>query len=241
MNNPDKKKERKPKPQWQKNSEARLSQFFERLKSKRVQLFVDKLGLGPDDVVLDLGSEDGSYLAKYYPHPENIIIADIHEAPMQKGVERHGLRGYRVIPTSGPLPFEDGEFRAVWCNSVIEHVTVPRDTLGDISSKDFLRDADAHQREFAGEIMRISQSYFVQTPNKHFPVESHSIMPLVAYLPHAARYKLSQAVKSFWVKQWTSDFYLYNKRRFRDHFPDATEYCEERAFGLSKSLIAIRK
>ena len=218
-----------------------MSRFFEGLKSKRVQLFVEKLGLGPDDVVLDLGSEDGSYLSKYYPYPHNIIIADIHEPPMKRGVEKHGLGGYRLISPDGPLPFEDKEFRAVWCNSVIEHVTVARDELGNISSKDFVDQAEEHQSRFAKEIMRVAQAYFVQTPNKHFPIESHSIMPLIAYLPHATRYRLSQRVKKFWVKQWTADFHLYDRKRFRRHYPDATEYCDERAFGLSKSLIAIRK
>ena len=72
---------------WQEQSEAMTGRFFERLKAKRVQLFVDKLRLGPDDIVLDLGSEDGSYLAKYYPHPENIVIADIYEEQVDDAVD----------------------------------------------------------------------------------------------------------------------------------------------------------
>ena len=240
MTTSDEKKQDAASASWQQRSEVRLGSFFERLKGARVQMFVDKLGLGPDDIVLDLGSEDGSYLSKYYPYPHNIVIADIFEEPMKRGVEKNGLKGYRVIPAEGPLPFEDREFRAVWCNSVIEHVTVPRDILGEISNKDFYLQAEAHQKEFAKEISRISQAYFVQTPNKHFPIESHSIMPLVAYFSHRSRYRLSQATKRFWVKQWTSDFYLYDRRRFKAHYPDATEYADEKAFGLPKSLIAIR-
>lgn len=228
------------KPNWQKKSERWASSFFDHLKSKRVTLFVEKLRLGPDDIVLDLGSEDGSYLAKYYPYPENVIIADIDEAPLKDGVRRYGLRGYRVISPNGPLPFRDKEFDAVWCNSVIEHVTVSRDQLGDLTNNDFIQRADLHQEQFAKEIARTSNAYFVQTPNKHFPIESHSILPLVAYFPHPLRYRLSTLMKRIWIKQWTSDFYLYDRRRFRHHFSDATAFLDETSLGITKSFIAVR-
>lgn len=229
-----------PKRDWQRRTEDRTAQFFEKLKSRRVELFVEKLRLGPEDIVLDLGSEDGSYLSKYYPFPENIVIADIDEAPMKRGVAENGLRGYRVIPREGALPFDDGEFDAVWCNSVIEHVTIPRENLSKVSSSEFLDSAEAHQRLFAQEISRVARSYFVQTPNKHFPIESHSIMPFIAYLSQTARFRLAETAKPFWIKQWTADFYLYDRKRFMEHFPDASEILQERAFGLPKSFIAVK-
>lgn len=225
---------------WQTRSEEKLSRVFEKLKKRRVELFVEKLRLSGTHIVLDLGSEDGSYLAKYYPYPENIVIADIHESPMKRGVEKFGLKGYRVLTPQGRLPFEDTEFDAVWCNSVIEHVTVPRTELAEISSSEFVKRAEEHQSEFAREIERVSKGYFVQTPNVHFPIESHSFLPLVAYMPHSAHYRTSQILKRFWVKQWTADFHLYNKQRFRRHFGGATEFLEEKALGLTKSFIAVR-
>lgn len=226
---------------WSRHTEARLSRVFERLKARRVELFVEKLGIGPYDSVLDLGSEDGSYLSRYFPYPGNIVIADINEEPMRRGVEKNGLKGYRVIPVDGPLPFADREFTAVWCNSVMEHVTIPRAELGNVSHSEFKERADAHQRSFAREIARIADSYFVQTPYVHFPIESHSILPLIPYFRHPTRFRLSRATKKIWVKQWTADFYLYDWRRFRSHFPDATEIMAEKSLGLTKSLMAIRK
>ncbi len=225
---------------WNEWTERRLSNVFQRLKRRRVDLFVEKLGLGPDDQVLDLGSEDGSYLATYYPYPHNITIADINEEPMKRGVEKSGLRGYRVIPVEGRLPIEDNEFDAVWCNSVIEHVTIPRDSLGEVTSAEFNTRANQHQKEFAEEIARIAPRYMVQTPNIHFPVESHSWLPFIAYLPHSVRYWIGQNTKKVWVKQWTADFLLYNAKRLRSHYPDASEFVTERAVGLPKSYIALR-
>lgn len=226
---------------WAKYTEYKISGVFERLKAQRIKLFIEKLNLGSNDKILDLGSEDGAYLAKYYPYPHNITIADIYEPPMVEGVKKHGLGGYRVIPIAGRLPIEDGEFSAVWCNSVIEHVTIPREELGEVSNSEFKERAEAHQREFASEIRRIARSYFVQTPNVHFPIESHSILPLIPYMPHTVRFKLGNVLKKVWIKQWTADFYLYDKARFMRHYEDASEIVEEKAFGLVKSYIAIRK
>src|SRR5947209_3510992 len=54
------------------------------------------------------------------------------------------------------LPFSDKSFDIVFSNSVIEHVG----TLAD-------------QRRFADEITRVGRQYWVQTPNRRFPVELH--------------------------------------------------------------------
>lgn len=226
--------------EWNQYTERQLSRLTHRLKSWRVRFFVRALHLGPNHSVLDLGSEDGSYLARYYPYPQNLVLADLAEAPMKRGVERYGLRGYIVLPEEGLLPIRDRQYDAVWCNSVIEHVTVPRKELASIQHKEFCRRADEHQRRFAAEIRRIALRYFVQTPYVHFPVEAHSWLPLVQYLPHTTRWWLSRRLRRLWVKQWTPDFHLYDFRRFQGHFPDATAFHVERVLGLPKSLMAIR-
>lgn len=227
-------------PPWNTWTEARLGAITQRLKRRRVDMFVRACRLGPQDTVLDLGSEDGSYLAAFYPYPQNVVLADIREAPMRAGVARHGLRGYALITPDGPLPFADGAFDAVWCNSVIEHVTLPREDLGTASDRTFRLRADEHQRAFAAEIARVGRRYFVQTPYKHFPIEAHSWLPMTQYLPQPARWTCSRLLKRLWVKQWTADFLLYDVRRFREHFPDATRVEIERVAGLPKSLIAVR-
>jgi hypothetical protein len=226
---------------WNLHTERWLTGLTNGLKRQRVARFVEALALGPDSTVLDVGSEDGSYLARYYPWPERITLADIFEAPMRRGVERFGLRGYLLLPVDGPIPAGRGEFDAVWCNSAIEHVTVPRCELGHVSSAEFQARADAHQRRFAEELRRVGRQYFVQTPYVHFPVEAHSLTPGVQYLGHRVRHRLSRMLKRWWLKQWTADWCLYNLRRFKRHFPDATDFHFERVFGLAKSLIAIRR
>jgi hypothetical protein len=227
-------------PTWNQYTEDKLSNLTSHLKRKRVALFVRELGLGPDDVILDLGSEDGSYLATYYSYPQNIVLGDLFEEPMKLGVRRYGLKGYIVIPQDGPIPVHNNAFDAVWCNSVIEHVTVSRGELPVISNQAFRERAEKHQERFAQEIARVSKRYFVQTPCKHFPIESHAWLPLIQYLQHERRWKLSRQLQKAWVKQWKADFHLYDFCRFQSHFPDATSFHIERFLGFPKSFIAIR-
>ncbi|MCH8854558.1 MAG: methyltransferase domain-containing protein, partial [Planctomycetes bacterium] len=147
-------------PQWNKFTERHLSRLTSSLKRKRVEQFVRMLGLGPTDVILDLGSEDGSYLASYYPYPHNIVLADISEERLKRGVAQYGLRDYVLLNADGPIPVRDECFDAIWCNSVIEHVTVDRNELSSVTGRQFRRRADDHQRRFASEIERVARKYF---------------------------------------------------------------------------------
>ena len=65
------------------------------------------------------------------------------------------------------LPFEDGEFDLGFSNAVIEHVAGGR----------------AGQRQFISELCRVAGKVFVTTPNKLFPVDPHSLLPFVHWLP----------------------------------------------------------
>ncbi|MCP5185616.1 MAG: methyltransferase domain-containing protein [Pseudomonadales bacterium] len=218
-----------------------VDHFFEKKRAWRVRQFVEQLQPGPDDLVLDLGSEDGSYLAAYYPYPQNIVLADIREGNMAENVRRFGLAGYRMIPASGALPFADGEFSFLWCNSVIEHVTVASNLRHTMTHAGFVQEACRHQRLFAEEIKRIADAYFVQTPNIHYPVESHSVLPLVQYLEMPARERISRWTSRWWLTDWEADFLLFDMQRLAMCFDDADELIEEKTFGITKSLIALRR
>ena len=226
---------------WNTITENYLSKVTKNIKRKRVELFISKLSLGPNDLILDLGSEDGSYLGKYYPYPQNIILADIVEEPMRIGVDRYNLGGYAVIPENGELPFSDSEFDAVWCNSVIEHVIGEKNSYNSISDLECKMNARKYQKKFAIEIERVGAKYFVQTPYIHFPIEAHSWLPVIQYLPHNIAGKISTLLKRIWVKQWSNNFYLYDFSRAYEDFPNANEFYFEKLAFLKKSIIVMRK
>lgn len=78
-----------------------------------------------------------------------------------------GTTGYAVIGDGCQMPFRTGSFDWVFSNAVIEHVG-----------------GWEQQRQFAAEIRRVARKgYFVSTPNRHFPVDPHSLLPFFQYLP----------------------------------------------------------
>ena len=131
------------------------------------------------------------------------------------------------------LPFPGGAFDVVFSNSVIEHV-------GDEES----------QRRFASEVARVGRAYWIQTPNRWFPVEQHLLTPLVHWLPHSwqrklvPRFNLWQVVarpaedrKRFYIEHYLRDVRLLGAGELRELFPGA-RVIRERFLGMTKSLVA---
>lgn len=123
----------------------------------------------PGMTVLDVGvtakdeaSSSGpkNYLLKTYPYaPETYTGLGVHDlSALQKAHPR-----MRFVRYDGRImPFEDGEFDWVFSNAVIEHV-------GDRSA----------QLLFLNEMLRVARYVFFTTPNKHFPIETHTSMPFL--------------------------------------------------------------
>ena len=44
------------------------------------------------------------------------------------------------------------------------------------------------QQRFAEEIRRVGRNYYVQTPNRWFPVEPHFVTPFIHYLPGSLQF-----------------------------------------------------
>src|SRR3954469_19918693 len=115
------------------------------------------------------------------------------------------------------LPFRDGAFDVVFSNSVIEHV-------GDGES----------QRRFALEVARVGRAYWVQTPNRWFPVEQHLLTPIVHWLPKswqravvprftvwAAVRRVSADRRRFYLEHYLSDVKLLGAGELGRMFPGA--------------------
>ena len=136
-----------------------------------------------------------------------------------------------VAADSRCLPFRAGSFDIVYSNSVIEHV-------GD----------DGDIQAFANEVRRVGKVYYVQTPNRWFPVEPHYLTPLIHLLPKRWHKKLIRNW-SVWgwlnrpsmheAEQFADGIHLLTRADMRSLFPDAV-ILRERALGLTKSLIAVR-
>jgi SAM-dependent methyltransferase len=223
---------------------AKLFQnFSSQARAKRAELFRNSFVLDDTTKILDLGSESGSninaILIDTNVKHENVYIADIDSTAVNKGHTEYGFVPV-LIDESEKLPFEDRFFDIVFCSSVIEHITVPKADVWSIrSGREFKVKSLHRQREFSREIERIGKQYFVQTPYKHFPIESHTWLPFIAWLPRWLLIPVLRLSNRYWLKKTTPDWYLLDKKLMRQFFRCA-EIRVEKKFGLTKSLIAIR-
>ncbi|MCK4395667.1 MAG: methyltransferase domain-containing protein [Candidatus Marinimicrobia bacterium] len=189
---------------------------------------------------MDLGGGNGEFLVKYKDKLNNfdIYIADIDNNVLKKA----SSLGFKTVLLKEDLflPFENNEWDIVFCNSVIEHVTGPKQKVIYIQeTKKFKDIANKHQIAFAKEINRIGKSYFVQTPHKNFPVESHTQFPLADYFNRPMQVRLIKFLNSFWIKKTQPDWNLLDKHDMQILFPEAN-IIVEKFLGFSKSIIAIK-
>jgi hypothetical protein len=127
--------------------------------------------------------------------------------------------------------FADNSFDIVHSNSVMEHVGKWKDMSA-----------------MAREVRRLAPRYFVQTPNYWFPMEPHFRSLFFHWLPEPMRVAkvmrrplgaFPKAANVDDAQRFIEDSNLLDARRFMHLFPDA-KLERERAYGFTKSLIAIR-
>ncbi len=148
-----------------------------RVKLKRANVFNNYFSITTKTKILDLGSSNGSHIFNLLHgkdvQPSNVYIADVDSCMVNSGVGKYGFTPV-IIQKVSKLPFSDNYFDIVFCNSVIEHVTVPKKEVWSLySGSEFRRSSLLHQKEFADEIRRIGKGYWVQSPNKYFPIETY--------------------------------------------------------------------
>lgn len=213
-------------------------------KRKRFETFVSKLLPRENEYVIDLGGSRGDFFHNNQDlidkYNLKIVIADIDEGAL--AVARS--RGFETLHISerGFQDFADDEFDIVFCNSVIEHVTVVKDEVWDFRSQEFFAESFKIQQAFAQAIERVAKKYFVQTPHVDFPIESHAWFPK-AYIYTQNRGRNIDRLRklnSFWVKKTKPDYNLLNEDQMRTIFPEATDVLVNTVCLFPKEIIAYK-
>jgi hypothetical protein len=86
------------------------------------------------------------------------------------------------------------------------------------------------QRRLVSEAIRVGRRVFITTPNRRFPVEVHTRLPLVHWLPDAIAHRAYRATG----KELATDIHLLSRRSFESLFPGRV-----RIVGLGPTLVAI--
>jgi 2-polyprenyl-3-methyl-5-hydroxy-6-metoxy-1,4-benzoquinol methylase len=194
-----------------------ILQYF---RKGRMALFADRFAIDQRTTVLDMGG--GAFNWTMVRDRPQITILDVYDHPNKAPWAVY------VVGNGCATNFETGSFDIVFSNSVIEHV-------GGFE----------RQQQFAKECMRCGRSIFVQTPNKWFPFDTHTLMPFAHWLPQRIFKKLIRFSPRFLVFKSDSgdmeDFAnmrLLSKRDLQELFP-GVEIIEEKFCGITKSLIAV--
>ena len=154
---------------------------------RKLALFMETMRPGPETRIVDVGvgdtgfgTEPGvaaahNFFEALYPWPERITA--VSDVPLPNFARE--FPQVRCITASGTaLPFEDDAFDVAFSNAVVEHVG-----------------GREEQRRFLGELCRVAPRVFVSTPNRWFPVETHTLVPLVHWLPRAATDRAMRALR----------------------------------------------
>jgi 2-polyprenyl-3-methyl-5-hydroxy-6-metoxy-1,4-benzoquinol methylase len=194
------------------------SETVRQWRQRRYELFVSLCKVEPEEQILDVGAGAGGALERF--NSANPIVAVDLTPETGRWLDQANVTVQVADGTA--LPYADSEFPIVFSNSVIEHV--PRE----------LRPA------FAAEIRRVGRRYFVQTPNRYFPIEPHYQVPLFQFLPKRTQRWLNHHFTLGWHEkgQW-EDIDLLTARELGQLFPDAVIH-RERLLGVTKSLMAVR-
>jgi SAM-dependent methyltransferase len=153
-----------------------------RSRRSKYRLFVDTFRPDESTTIVDVGVADSdfgigggaastyNFLEAMYPWPRRITAVGLGDLP---NFQRAFPDVTCVRADGRDLPFADHEFDIAFSNAVIEHVG----------------DEDA-QRAFAAELCRVARRVFVTTPNRWFPVDVHTLLPAVHWLPERPRNRI---------------------------------------------------
>jgi SAM-dependent methyltransferase len=159
------------------NAFYKLLQPFSKIMRKgRMELFVTIMKPNSAMKILDLGGQPDIW--DFIQFPLNITCLNLPGVTINDYQSHHQIT-YIEGDACDMNYFQPGDFDLVFSNSVIEHV-------GEYEKR----------LQFAREVLRLSNRYWIQTPSKYFPIEAHCGMPFWWFYP--------QPLRSYFLRKWAA-------------------------------------
>jgi SAM-dependent methyltransferase len=149
--------------------------------------FVKYCRPSPQDKILDVGVSDvineaANMLERKYPHQDQITAVGIGEG--DGFYAAFPQVAYHRIEANRPLPFPAQSFDIAVSNAVLEHVG-----------------SEQHQVSFVNEMVRVARRVFITVPNRYFPVEHHTAIPLLHFWTKSFEFACRYLDKSEWADE----------------------------------------
>ena len=151
-----------------------ISTYFRNRRFGFFRQFFDQISAGGTQSVkiLDIGGTEDYWKSMGFElnNKTEIVLLNLYE----KEVSHPGFKSIKgdACNLEG---IADKSFDLVFSNSVIEHLFTQE-----------------NQIKMANEIQRVGKNYFIQTPNKYFPIEPHWVFPFFQFLPFGLQVFLTQ-------------------------------------------------
>lgn len=150
--------------------ESFVLRIIAHMRKRMFARFLQQSGIAPQETLIDVGVsgeqryESYNYVEAWYPHKNKITAVGIEDASFLE--QRYP--GLTFKQANGlNLPFADNSFDIAHSSAVIEHV-------GSLEN----------QKQFLSELLRVARrGIFITTPNRWYPVEFHTVLPLLHWLP----------------------------------------------------------
>ena len=139
------------------------------------------------DKVLDVGvsnvvNDGANVLERTYPYQSNITACGLGDGVAFQAA--FPLATYIRIAPNVRLPFADQSFDIATSNAVLEHV----------GSFEF-------QALFVQELCRVARRVFISVPNRFFPIEHHTALPIAHYEDRMFRMACRISGQSEWARE----------------------------------------
>jgi len=171
---------------------------------KILKIFDYVIHVKKKDLVLDVGASplaiksENMFLKKFKNHQKLTCLSNQDLKPIKKKFINFSY----VIGDARNMQFKDNAFDLVHSNATIEHVG-----------------SDKMQLKFISECLRVSRKFvFITTPNKYFPIEFHTKIPFLHWLPHGYFNVI--------LKLFGDNFFRYKKNLNLISYKKIISYCE---------------
>jgi 2-polyprenyl-3-methyl-5-hydroxy-6-metoxy-1,4-benzoquinol methylase len=166
---------------WQK-IDLKAKHVLEKYREAVYADFVATFPPNSSSKILDIGFSmhdlpSMNYLERMYPFPANVTATYVEEEIPETMKRYSDIQFVQTHRAEARLPFKDGQFDIVFSSAVIEHVGNRR-----------------AQVDFLTEISRVGRSFYITTPSRVFPLETHTFVPFAHYLPRRFYLKIYDAL-----------------------------------------------